>query len=802
MEYLAAVVLFPLLLWALSLGAGLGAERLTGARLPALLLLPLGFGTLIVVSQLTTWFGAVAPLTPLLLVAVAIAGAVASRPGPAARWRSRPRGWWWTVVPVAVTYVVVAAPEIAAGRPTFSGYLLDTTGAVQLIGAEHLLQHGHVIAPGSPAYWTTLTAYFGNGYPTGGHGVLAAVGWLSGQNLIWLYSVFQALELAMLASVLAYLARRAGLGRGAAALAGIVASAPALVYAYALMGSIKEITALPEIALMGALMTNARELTARVGLRAALPFAIAAAATLDAVGLAGSPWVALFAAGWLGFAVPFARWRELRPLLVAGCALVVAVVVLALPVVGPFSRSLSLAKAVSSSNATAVSDPGNLLRPLKFIQTLGVWLGETHRLEPRYVNQTYLLMGVMIVCVALGVAWLVRRRAWGVIAVVAGSLIAYYFLHRHATEWTNAKLLVILSPIVVFVGMVGALGLMQSRRVEGLVLTIAAVVGVAGSDALLYHGTNLAPTARYQQLLAVGDRFRGTGPTLVTDFDEYAIYALRNAGVDGPAFAYSGAFEFVPGVGKAYGHSYDLDSLALPTVERFQTIVMRRSPGSSRPPSNFYLASQGRYYSVWRRSGPAPLVHLGAGAGGLWQPAAVLPCRQIRAAAAQAQRAGASLAFSARPENAFADLATAAHTPAVALSSDAEGRPQLAFGGPARVETPFYMQAPGNYAVWLGGDVDRPLKVEIDGHTVGAPAAQSGGDGTAIYVATVALGRGRHTMRLVRGGGDLRPDDAGSTVIDGFILEPAGAERERVQRIAPSAWRSLCGRSLDWLEAS
>jgi hypothetical protein len=53
---------------------------------------------------------------------------------------------------------------------------------------------------------------------------------------------------------------------------------------------------------------------------------------------------------------------------------------------------------------------------------------------------------------------------------------------------------------------------------------------------------------------------------------------------------------------------------------------------------------------------------------------------------------------------------------------------------------------------------------------------------------------------LVRGGGDLRPDDAGSTVVDGVVLEPVGAEDEPVSSIAPAEWRSLCGRSLDWLE--
>ncbi len=71
-----------------------------------------------------------------------------------------------------------------------------------------------------------------------------------------------------------------------------------------------------------------------------------------------------------------------------------------------------------------------------------------------------------------------------------------------------------------------------------------------------------------------------------------------------------------------------------------------------------------------------------------------------------------------------------------------------------------------------------------------------------IYVGTVTLAAGRHTLRLLRGGGDLRPDDAGSAIVDGIVFEPLGDEREPVQTIAPAAWRSLCGRSLDWIEVS
>ncbi len=800
MEYLAAVVLFPLLLWGLSLGVGLLLERLTGAALPGPLVMPVGFAGLIVSSDLMTWFAALAPLTPFLLLVLAGSGFALATPALAQRWSSRRHGWWWTFLPALATYLIVAAPEIAAGRPTFSGYLLDTTGAVQLMGAEHLLQHGHAIVGSPSSYWATLGAYFGNGYPTGGHSVLAAVGWLSCQNLIWLLSGFQALELGMLAMVLSQVARYAGLSRAPAAITGVIASVPALVYAYALMGSIKELTALPAIALMGALMIGARQLRRAVGLRAAVPFAVAAAATLDAIGLAGSAWVVLFTAGALLVALRPLALRDVRPLIAGGVTLVVAVTVLALPVVGPLSSSLNLAKNVTNANSAAVHDPGNLLRPLKFLQVFGVWLGESHRVEPRYLNQTYLLLGMMVICVALGVAWLLNRRAWAVLGFVALSLAAYLILHPRATEWTSAKLLVILSPVVVLVGLLGAFGVMRRRPLEGTLLAIAVASGVLISDALLYHGTNLAPTARYQELADLGSRYAGQGPTLIPDFDEYAVYDLRSTGIDGPGLVYSGPFAFIDSVPKLYGHSYDLDQLQLATVERFRTIVMRRSPGWSRPPSNYRLVQQGRYYAVWQRGAALPRAHFDVGGG--WQPAQPPSCREVREVARDATRLGASIVFSPRPENISLDLTTFAHTALVGAATDLEGRPELFFGGPARVESGFRVSTPGSYEVWLGGSVDRPLRVELDGRLVGAPSQQSGGDGSAIYVGRVALSRGSHTLRILRGGGSLRPDDNGSAVIDGFVLQPVGAEASGVQSLPPSAWRSLCGRSIDWLEVS
>jgi hypothetical protein len=804
MAYFAVVFVFPLLLAVLSLGNGLLLGRLAGVRLPALLVLPVGFGTLVVVAQFTTRAAATAPLTPWFLVALALLGFAVARKELTERWRARRRGFAWGPLAALATYAIVSAPILGAGRLTFPGYLLDTTAAVQMMGAEWLLHHGNNYSAIAqiPGYGQTLVAYFGNGYPTGGHAVWAAVGWLSGQDLLWLYSPFQAFELALCSLVLGFIAARAGLGRIAAAVAGLVAAVPALVFSYALMGSIKEITALPMLLLMGALLVIARQLAKEGGLRATLPFAVAGAAAIGAIGIAASPWVLLFGAGTLLVAVPVhaIRRRELSRLLVAGAGLAVATAVLALPTLIALSKTLSLAEGVSSSDASAVSDPGNLLRPLRFVQALGVWLGESHRIEPRYLNQTYVLIGVVVFCLVAGLLWLLRRRAWAVLAFVAISFLVHEVLLRHGTEWADAKLLVLLSPVLVLVAVTGAFRGITSRLPER-VLVVALVAGaVLASDAMAYHGTNLAPTGRYTELKSIGERFSGQEPTLTPDFDEYALYLLRTMRPTGPGLAYLGPFSFVNGGGGSYGHSYDLDAIAASSVQSFKMIVMRRSPERSRPPSNFKLVWSGRYYLVWRRDGPPPLEHHGLGTPD-FQAASVAPCPTLRRLADEATRDGGELAFAVLPQNVAANMAIAAHSPSVVQVTDLEGRPELGYNGPGAIETGVRVSKPGEYELWLGGYIDtRGLQVLLNGRLIGDPSGQSGDDGNMIYVKTLKLSAGNQIIRLVRGGGGLQPGNNAGSVIDGIVFEPVAAERESVQTIRPSNWHSLCGQSLDWVE--
>ena len=279
----------------------------------------------------------------------------------------------------------------------------------------------------------TMERYFGTQYPAGGQLLLASGGRFVGVKSLWLYQPFMALMIAFCVAPLAWLGRAASIPRAWAAVAGALAAMPALVYAYVQTGSIKEITALPFVFVLGALLTLRPTLAER-GVRGAAVVGLVGAAGVAAIGIAFGAWLLTVLAAGVVLLVtrsprPTFEWRQVA---IWGGVLVAALVVLALPTFGPLSESLSLAKSLSTSNAAAVADPGNLARPLLPAQLAGVWLGGSYRVDPEYLGPTYFLIGLMAVAAMFGLVFLVRRRIWTVLAFVAALAVVWLVLTRPA----------------------------------------------------------------------------------------------------------------------------------------------------------------------------------------------------------------------------------------------------------------------------------------------------------------------------------------------------------------------------------
>ena len=793
MTFVAATILFPVLVALLSLGTGLLIDRIGGGTLPGVLLLPLGLGGLVVVAELFAWQSSTGSLTPFALLLCAVAGFALGMPRLAAL---RPN--WWVIAASACAYIALCAPVLLSGRVTMGGYLLDTTVGFHLLGSDYLLDHGREFSqlPES-TYRTTLEMYFGTQYPSGGHTLLGGAGRLVGVDRIWLYQPFISLLLASCVPTLHYLARRATVPRMLAASGAFLATVPALVYAYAQMGAIKELTALPFVLLLGAILVLLPRLIA-VGLRGAIVPAVVAAAGIAAIGFAFVPWLGVTAVAGVGLLVLETKDRRalVRPVLLWTGVFVLAMVVLALPTFAELSDSLRLSKSFSTSNAAAVNDPGNLLRPLKREQMLGVWLTGAHRVDPvGWFQETYVLIGVALVAAVLGFVFLVRRRLWTLAAWVVVSGIVWALLTWRGTAWTDAKLLVITSPVAVLLALFGVESLRRSRRqVEAVVVGAALAVGILASDAFTYHDTNLLPNDRYEELMSINRSFGDGHAALLPEFDEYALYALQDLPPDGPGFSFKTAPVGVlrDGSGTAYGMSYDLDQLSPEAVTSYRTIVARRRPDSSRPPAPFQRIFQGRFYDVWRKQGDTQVVaHIPAG-GGL-EAAGRVRCGELRRAISDAGP-GVRIAYVDRPLLAAVDPARARRSPGWAKTAGGVG-----LYTPGELTANVDIAQGGRYRVWLKGEFGRALTVYVNGGRVGSVSYESGNDGNYGSPIKATLEAGHNRVRVVRGGGSLRPGDNAQGALRAIVFEPTGVS-EDVRTAATSDWRAVCRRTVDWVE--
>ena len=126
------------------------------------------------------------------------------------------------------------------------------------------------------------------------------------------------------------------------------------------------------------------------------------------------------------------------------------------------------------------------------------------------------------------------------------------------------------------------------------------------TSALAYHDELLAPRARLAELQRIGELVTGKGPTLQNEYEIYADgHFLRSGEPTEPAEYRIATLALRDGTLLTKSAWADLDSFPLATIEGYRSIVTRRSPAESRPPSDYRLVWRGRYYDLWQRP-PVP----------------------------------------------------------------------------------------------------------------------------------------------------------------------------------------------------
>lgn len=795
--YLLADFVYPLLLAVLSLGLGLLLERLAAVRLPAALVLPCGFALLICVSQLGTKASAAAKFTAPLLVVLALAGLVVGRPRVFALRRPGSDAPFAAGL-LAATFAVFAAPVILSGHVAWTSYGVDTTPAIHWLGAEQLAAHGYAFADRAQSSATNITAgFFSASYPSGGNTALGTTARLVGVNLPWLYQPFLAFAGAMLALVLYALLREIPVPRALSVAIAFIAAQPALLYGFYLQGQIKEVIAAMCVPLLATLVVVYAR-TLRAGPRTVLPLAGAGAAGMGATGVGFAAWlgpaavVALVLAGR-------AYWptRSFRTLGLHAGIFVAAVLVLALPAVLGIRVYFE-----SVSNLINHEVPlGSLARPLNPFQAAGVWWTPDYRGNPTsHPTANIALIGAIAAGVVLAAEWAWRRRVWPVLAFALVTVPGAAVLAKKGTPWIDAKAMILLAPLILTCGLLGGLVALAGTpaRVAGRVFGAAIALGVLYSTALMYHGTQMSPTARYQELARIADRYAGQGQTLRPDFDDYAVYFARRMDPVAPGDPQAPVgIRLASGAPPSYGQSVRLDDIVPASVERFPLVLLQRSPFESRPPANYRLVYSGKYYEVWRRGQGRVLDHLGAGA--TWSAAGDVRCTAVRKLAAAARRGGARLAVAAAPRVTTVQVTD---LPAPANWTVLPNDPQV-FGtvGPGRLSTNAYVPEAGTYDVWLAGSFTRAVHVSVDRRPVGTLSDDIKYAGLAQQVGATQLTAGRNTIQIDRGGGSLAPGNGAGGAVGPVALTPAGGLRRPVRQLDPRDYRELCGKQVDWIEA-
>ena len=381
------------------------------------------------------------------------------------------RGWreyrWQLAVPV-IAFVAALAPVLFAGLDVLRLHGADRLGAAPH-GGGLLIRHGQHYAHLDllRSYGQYIQNYYAMSYPTGADALLGGTAFLVHVPMIWAFQPLNAFILATASGPAWLLARRSGLHGAWAAAAALAATLPALVYAYELIGSIKELTALPLILAMGG-GRRAPALVARGAARRD-PIRLLVAGGVSALGLAFGAWTIVAVAVLIGVvAVDRAPTRQSTVrLLMLFASGVLVLLVFTWPTWHHVSGSVSVAQAVATN-----ANRGNLVGPLRAWQVFGTWLTGNYLFPPHGAGLAIsgLLIGVTAVAGLAGALHIVLSRRYALAGWLALMVLLGVLLTRVGAAWSDAKTLMLSSPVFILLAWTGVSWLRAASRRCGLAL--------------------------------------------------------------------------------------------------------------------------------------------------------------------------------------------------------------------------------------------------------------------------------------------------------------------------------------------
>jgi hypothetical protein len=341
----------------------------------------------------------------------------------------------------------------------------------------------------------------------------------------------------------------------------------------------------------------------------------------------------------------------------------------------------------------------------------------------------------------------------------------------------------------------------RRRAIEAAVVAAAICTGVFWSNALAFHEVNLAPHERLDELRQIGKEIEGKGPALMTDYEPYGVrHFLREADPEGASELRRRRVPLQDGrLLERLGYA-DIDEFRFDGILPYRTLVLRRSPAGSRPPSVYTLVRRGRFYDVWQRPKQPALRVLDRLALGTRTDATGVPrCSDVRALGRRAGQAAPG-----------GRLAVARHSPVTVMllprgvytrSWEPTGIAALTPHGAGGVQMTVRISRRGRYGFWIGGSFRGMLELRVDGRQVSRRHHQLAHAGPYQPLGEVQLDTGTHQVSLRYTESDLSPGSGGRPFPLGPLLVGRGSAEPVVSFVPPASAGSLCGRRLDWVEA-
>lgn len=800
-----AWLIVPALVVLIAAGLGVLVARLSSMRLgfitlPAGLLAAIVWANGLVYLHLPPEVVLVATLLP------AAAGLALAARGAWPKWpKERARRLWRSDAGVAVVVASVAwllgmLPLIASGRLGVLGYLFNNDAAIHLAAVETLRDHGAAGLTKPAISGEFAYGVFTRGYPTGSH-VIVMLAAMATKAPAWhLWTPVLTTMLAMLSLSAFHFFRDFKAPLPVAAIGSLLAGTGYLVYSYMLQGGLKEVMFAVCLPTTIALAMLSYEHGLRP--RTLLPAAIGIAAMLSVFGTGSAAWLA-------PGAITFAALCTLRP--AAGMSRGRALSTAALAgAVGLSLAAPTIADALRfvSGSRSVFGDPnqvGNLLGPVPWYESFGIWLQHDYRASrPEWLpDLNFALIGLAGIVGAIGLAGAVLRRSWTLPLALASAAAAAAVMVARLSIYFEAKSYVVLAPPIAIAVGFGVTELIRRRGVSRVV-GIAAGVLLAGfaaiSCAATYFTAWHTPNSRFAELAAIGNRLAGRGPVLVSDREDYARVLLERNTVYEPWQTYNVAVRGLrdPQLVGDPARSADTDDFTDAILRKVRWIVVRDVPGGSRPPGDFSLVSTGRHYSVWHKTGPDPKEHLPVGlAGEFWAGRLDCSAKPVRDFLARAQGGAVRIAPGG---TAPVEVKTAGRISLGTITGGPLPNTLERLGISAALIARPRLVPNARYDTYLMGQFNRGFTHIANGKHTGYVHDDLGLISSWQWMGSfVARGNGKDmsTMLGFEKGiwrpGALRPDLVGSTV---FVKRES---RPPVTVTAAQA-RRYCGERVDWLE--